>query len=189
MFDTGFDFIIELVAIVPEKFDAVILVGIVRSGEDDAGIGAKRSRDVGHTRCRKGADQQGIAPQRGEARDHGIFEHVTREAGVLADDDFQFSMAGLGAVVTENMGGGTAQLESGLGCYRLDIRSAPNAVGSKKFFRVHGLFQSVLFRLGEARRVVAVQVKFGRCPADVLLDEIPEGDCQKQARELCFPVV
>ena len=45
------DLVVQLVAVVAEKFDAVILVGIVRSGEDDAGIGAERAGDVGHARA------------------------------------------------------------------------------------------------------------------------------------------
>jgi hypothetical protein len=35
------DLIIQLVTVVPEKFDAVVLIRIMLSGKDDAGIGAQ----------------------------------------------------------------------------------------------------------------------------------------------------
>ena len=60
LLDLLFDLVVELVAIVPEKFDAIVLVGIVRGGENDAGIGAKRARDVGDARRRQRSDQQDI---------------------------------------------------------------------------------------------------------------------------------
>ena len=58
LLDLLLDFVVEFVAIVPEKFDAVVLVGIVRGGKNDAGIGAQRARDVGHARRRQRTDQQ-----------------------------------------------------------------------------------------------------------------------------------
>ena len=39
--DFFFDLIIQFITIVPEKFDAVILIRIVRGRKDDAGIGAQ----------------------------------------------------------------------------------------------------------------------------------------------------
>src|SRR5215469_16749085 len=45
-FDLLFDFVVELVAVRPEEFDAIIVIRIVRSGDDDPGIGAKAARDV-----------------------------------------------------------------------------------------------------------------------------------------------
>ncbi len=38
--DLVFDFFVELVAIRAEEFDAVIIVGIVRRGDNNAGVGA-----------------------------------------------------------------------------------------------------------------------------------------------------
>src|SRR5437868_2191129 len=46
LLDLFLNLIIQLVTIVPEKFDAVVLIRIVRSRKDDAGIGAQRSCNV-----------------------------------------------------------------------------------------------------------------------------------------------
>src|SRR5207244_12431914 len=41
--DLCFDLIVEFVAVVPEKFDAVVFVRVVRGGKNNAGIGAERA--------------------------------------------------------------------------------------------------------------------------------------------------
>src|SRR6267154_746208 len=53
LLDSVLNLIIQLVTVVPEKFDAVVLIRIMRSRKDDAGVGAQRSRDVSHTGCRQ----------------------------------------------------------------------------------------------------------------------------------------
>ena len=60
LLDLLLDFVVEFVAIVPEKFDPVVLVGIMRGGEDDAGVGAERARDIGHARRRERPDQEDV---------------------------------------------------------------------------------------------------------------------------------
>ena len=129
--DLRLDGVVEFVAIVAEEFDAVVLVGIVGGGEDNAGIGAQGSCDVGNTRGGQRADDEGIGAERGEAGDHGVLEHVAGEAGVLADDDFQAAGAGGEAGLRENMGSSAAELKGGLGGDGLDVGDASNAVGSE----------------------------------------------------------
>ena len=60
--DLLLDLVVELVAVVPEKLDAVIFVRIVRRGEDDAGIGAQGTGDVSHAGRRQRTDQQTSTP-------------------------------------------------------------------------------------------------------------------------------
>src|SRR5262245_14702830 len=60
LLDFFLNLIIELVTVVPEKFDAVVLKRIMRSGKDDASIGAQRSCDVSNARCRQGSDDKDI---------------------------------------------------------------------------------------------------------------------------------
>ena len=44
--DFVLNLVVELVAIGAEKLDAIVGVGIVRGGDDDAGVGAQAARDV-----------------------------------------------------------------------------------------------------------------------------------------------
>jgi len=143
--DARLDVVIEFVAIVAEKFDAIVLVGIVGGRENDAGVGTERARDVGHARRRQRADDEGVGTERGEASDHGIFEHVAREACVFADDDFQAAGAGGGAGLSEDMGGGAAELEGGFGGDGLDVGNTSHAIGSKKFSRIVTHFDGDFF--------------------------------------------
>src|SRR5207247_9597467 len=89
LLDLFFYMIVQLVAVVPEKFDAIIFVRIVRSGENDAGIGTQRSRDVSHTGRRQRTDDENIYPERGDSGDERVFEHVLRKTRVLVKDDFR----------------------------------------------------------------------------------------------------
>ena len=89
MLDSVLDLVVELVAIVPEKFDAVVLVGIVRSGEDDAGVGPQRARDVGHPGRRQRPDEQHIHAERNDPGGERVFQHVAGEPRVLADHDLR----------------------------------------------------------------------------------------------------
>ena len=86
-FDAVFDFVIQLVAVGVEEFYAVVIVGIVRGGDDNAGIGAQTARHVSHARRGQGADQQNIHAHRQHAGGKGVFQHVSGQPGVLADDD------------------------------------------------------------------------------------------------------
>ena len=85
--DPLLDFVVELVAVVAEKFDAVVLVGIVRGAEHDAGIGAQRAGDVGDAGRGQRADEQHVRAERHDAGGERIFQHVAGKPRVLADDD------------------------------------------------------------------------------------------------------
>ena len=88
MFDFILDFVVELVAVGAEEFDAVVGVGIVRGGDDDAGVGAQAAGDVGDAGRRQRADEQHVHAHRKDAGGNGVFEHVAGKPRVLADDDF-----------------------------------------------------------------------------------------------------
>ena len=47
--------------------------------------GAQLAREQGHGRGRHRTEQDHVHPDAGEAGDHGVFQHVARQAGVLAD--------------------------------------------------------------------------------------------------------
>ena len=89
LLDLLLDLVIEFVAIVPEKFNSVVFVGIVRSGENDAGVRAQRTGDVSHARRWQRSDQQHIHAQRSDAGDERVLEHVTGEPGVFAEHDLR----------------------------------------------------------------------------------------------------
>src|SRR5260370_37306224 len=86
--DLLFHLIVELVASVPEKFDAVVFVWVMRSGENDAGIGAERARDVGNARSRQRTNDENIDAEGRDSGHERVLEHVTRKPGVFPKDNF-----------------------------------------------------------------------------------------------------
>ena len=132
--DLLLDLVVELVAVVPEKFDAVVLVGIVRGGDDDAGIRAQAARDVGDARRRQRPDEQHVHAHRKDAGDEGVFQHVAGKPRVLADDDLVRCRDRAAAVqLFENVRGGAAELQRGFRGDRFDVGRAANAVGAEDF--------------------------------------------------------
>ncbi len=87
LFDLGFHFVTELVAVRSEQLDAVVVERIVRSRDHDAKIGAHRARQHADRRRRDWAGQQHIHADRGEACDQRVLDHVAGQTGVLADQD------------------------------------------------------------------------------------------------------
>ena len=77
----------SLKPVLVEELDAVVLKGIVRGGDDHAGVGAQAAREKGDTRRRHRPDQQHVDTHRADARGERALEHVAGEARVLADDD------------------------------------------------------------------------------------------------------
>ena len=124
--DFVLDFIGELHAIVAEELDAIILPGIVRGGDDDAGgkaVGAGEVGDAGSGE-HSGADEaaSGIAQTAGD----GFGDPAAGFAGVLAEYDFSVRRAPhqAGAAGASNgVDRGTVQ-----GIFAGD---AANSVGSK----------------------------------------------------------
>ena len=137
VFDFVLDLVVELVAVGAEEFDAVVGVGIVRGGDDDAGVGAQAARDVGDAGRRQRADEQHVHAHRKDAGGDGVFEHVAGKPRVLADDDFvPAAAARLAFEVFEDVRGGAAELERGFGGDRFDVGRAADAVGAEDFFGV-----------------------------------------------------
>src|SRR3984893_796583 len=139
LLDFFFDLIVKLVAVVPEKLDAVVFVGVVRSGKDDASIGAERARNIGNARCGQWADDQNIDTERSDSGNERVLEHVTREARVLAEHDLWSRPLGAGARIQlrEDMRGGAAQFQRGFGCDWLHVSDAADAVSSENLFGLH----------------------------------------------------
>jgi len=60
LLDLFFDLVIKFVTVVPEKFDAVVFVRIVRSRKNNAGVSAQRSGNVCHARRWQRTDDKNI---------------------------------------------------------------------------------------------------------------------------------
>jgi len=84
-FDGEFNVIVELLAIRAKELDAVVVVRVVRSRNDDAGGQTQRARQVSHTRRRQRASQINIDAGGGEPGHERGFEHIAGNARVLAD--------------------------------------------------------------------------------------------------------
>ena len=87
LFDLPLDVVVEFVAVRTKKFNAVVVIRIVRRGDDDAGVGAQAARDIGDAGGGQRSDEQHIDSHRENARGDGVFEQVTGKSRVLADDD------------------------------------------------------------------------------------------------------
>ena len=155
LLDFLFDLIVEFVAVVPEKFDAVVFVGIVRGGENDAGIGAERARDVSDARRGQRPDDENIDTERSDAGDERVLEHVTGKARVFAENDLRPRAFRNGARIQlrENVGGGPAQFQRGLGRDRLNVGDAADAIRAEdSFLPAHGrVFQGARFSVDRDR--------------------------------------
>jgi len=138
--------IVQLVAVVPEKFDAVVFVGIVRGGENDAGIGAKRAGDVSHTGRRQWPDDENIDTERCDSCHQRVLKHVTRKARVLAEHNF-WARARWGPAriqFRENERRRAAEFQRSFRRDRLDVRDAANAISTENFLLLgHGLIETL----------------------------------------------
>ena len=123
--DPRLDIVGELIAVRPEQLDAVVLVGVVRGGDHHPEIAAHRARQHRDRRRRDRTEQQHVDADRREAGDQRVFDHVTREPGVLADDH---PMAMLAAA--KSNAGGLANLQRHVGG-DLAVGAAPDAVGAE----------------------------------------------------------
>ena len=149
--------IVEFVAIVPEKFDAVVLVRIVRGGKHDPRIRPERARDVGHARRRERPDQEHVHAEGGNAGDERVLEHVTGKARVFAEDDFRPGAGRMLARIEagENMRGGASELQRRLRRDRLDIGNPADAVRSKNFL--------ILRHVGYSKAARAIRKRVINC--------------------------
>jgi hypothetical protein len=135
LFDLVFNWIVEFVAVGPEKLDAVVRVRIVRSGDDDASVGAETAGHVSDTGSRKWADEEDIDAHREDAGRDGILKHVAGKPGILADNDLVLSAAAsLDVKVLEDMSSGAPDFEGGLGSDGFDVGGATHTVSTEDFF-------------------------------------------------------
>ena len=130
----------------PEEFDAVVFVGIVRSGKNDAGIGAQRARDVGDTGRRQRTDDKNIDTERSDPGDERILKHVTGKARVFAQHNFGARTFRNGARIQlrENMRGGAAEFQRSLSGDWLDIGDAADAVSAENSFCLRHVIMETL---------------------------------------------
>ena len=117
----------QLVAIGPEQFDAIVVEGIVAGRDHHAQIGAHRLRQHRHCRRRHRADLHHVHADTGEPRDQCIFEHIARQARILADHDAMFVPA-----AQEMRARRHADAHRHFGGHRHLVGQAPDPVGSEK---------------------------------------------------------
>jgi len=78
LLDAPLQLIRQLIAVTAKQLDAIVAVGIVRGGDDDADIGAQAARQHRDRRGRQRSDQDDIHPHRDKAGGQRRLEHVTR---------------------------------------------------------------------------------------------------------------
>src|SRR3569623_1339028 len=125
----------ELVALRREKFDAIIVVRIVRGANDDAGLAMQGAGEAGDGRRRHGTEQADVDARRRQPGLQRRFEHVARDAGVLADEDLAGSTLGAGQYAA----GSPTELQHELGIDRRLAHFAAYAVGTEitSLARIH----------------------------------------------------
>ena len=106
--DLRFQIVPNLVAVAVEELDAIVAVGIVRGADDDSGIGAQGAGEVGDGRRRHGANQADVGAGGNQAGFQHGFQHVSRNAGVLANDHMAIAAA------SEDPAGGPAKVQAKL---------------------------------------------------------------------------
>ena len=91
-------FLVHLLAVAVEQLDAVIIVGVVGSGDHDAAVEIIHAGDIGHGR--RGGHVHDVSIRAGSHQTgaQGVLEHIGAATGVLADDDLGL-LALLGTVV------------------------------------------------------------------------------------------
>ena len=124
--DAVLDLVGKLEAVRPEQLDAVVVVGIVRGRDHHAHVGAQGMHQHRHGRRRDRAEQEHVHAGGAQARDQRVFDHVARQAGVLAEDD---AMAMASAL--EGKAGGHADAHGDLGGHGELVGSPANAIGAE----------------------------------------------------------
>ena len=123
-FDGFFDLIGELAAFRVEELDAVVVVQIVRRADDDAEIAFELAREIGDARSGQRTDQHDVDARGDEAGFERGFEHVARQARVLADEH----RAALGG---EHARRRARQAQREIHGHRMFADSAAHAVGAE----------------------------------------------------------
>ncbi len=126
-FDPLLEFIRQFVAVAPEELDAVVAVRVVRGRQHDADIGAQAARQHRDRRGRQRPDQHHVHAHRDKSGGQRRFEHVPREAGILADDDEMLVRA-----VLEGFADRHRDFERGFRRHRFGVRSPTDPVSAEE---------------------------------------------------------
>ena len=102
------------------------MIGIVRSRDHDADIGAQRARQHGDGRGRDRPEKEDIHARGAEARDHRSLDHVAGKARVLADDHAMAVAAAL-----KRHSGRHAYLHGDFRSHRKCIGPSPDAISTE----------------------------------------------------------
>ena len=123
-----FDGVGQLVALLVEDLDAVVLIRIVRGGDDNARVRALEHGEIRDRRRRQHAERHHIAADGADACNERTFEHIGRNARVLADRDDRLSALFL----FQNGRDGLARAECEIGG-QIFTDNASDPVGTKQF--------------------------------------------------------
>ena len=146
----------QLVAFGIEDLDAVVVEGVVRGADDDAGVRAQGAGEIGDGRRRDGAKQVHVHAGRDEPRLQQRFDHVAGDAGVLADQHQRRSAGG------EHLADGPAQAQARFRRDRGLPHAATNAVRAEQALRCWLCFAH--FALGGYRAAGRPRSRFSVLP-------------------------
>ena len=120
--------LLHLLALAVEQLDAVVVVGVVRSGDHNAAVEVVDAGDIRHGGRGGHVHDVCVGAACHQAGAERVFKHIGRTACVLADNDLCF-FAHVGAVIPTEK---TSDLDSMLKGQVL-VRLASKAVGTKIF--------------------------------------------------------
>ena len=123
----------QFVAISGKELDAVILIGIVRSADDNTRRQSQCTRQIRDPRRRHRTHQQYIDTGRRQPRLQRRLQHITGNAGVLADQH-RWPAAARG-LARQHLAGGIAQTHHKIRGNRRFAHRAAHAVGAEIFTR------------------------------------------------------
>ncbi|MCY1535435.1 hypothetical protein D9M68_708410 [compost metagenome] len=119
--DRRLDIVGQLHALCREELDAVVMVRVMRSADDDTGHETQGPRQIGHRRRRDRAGQQHIDARGRQAGFQGGFQHIAGDPRVLADHDLRAACAAHGVLARQHAASRIAQPQGELG---VDHRTA-----------------------------------------------------------------
>ena len=132
-FEVALDFLFggvgQFDAAAREYFDAVVAIDVMRGADDDSRGRMEGAGEVGDAGGRHDAEQMGIHTRGGKSGGNGVFQHVTGDARVFADDDF---IAGK-AAVAQHFADGPTEMHDEIGRHWRYANFAPHAVRAEIF--------------------------------------------------------
>ena len=124
--DLDLDVVRQLVAVGPEQFYPVVVVGVVRGRQHDAQIGAQRLRQHGDGRRRDRADDDHVHADGDEPGNQRRFQQIARQPRVLPDHHAVAMVA-----ADELRARRHADLQRRFGVHGVGISGAADAVGAE----------------------------------------------------------